>query len=198
MQNKISQLFYWRLFLVLIFVNLYFKKILISTSSWYWHMVSFWHWHISQIITSCVILVKIFTICPFQAGFHGLQVFQILDVDPASISRQLVHIRWSLVKGVIQSPIRFFDTNPAGRILNRFSKDMGKPFTFDPNLIHINRSNGRASPRRSWRCDNIISSRARRDDNQLSRKLVQRVNCDSNNPCFYLVTSILFENGPRG
>ena len=29
------------------------------------------------------------------------------------------------VSGVIQSPIRFFDTNPAGRILNRFSKDMG-------------------------------------------------------------------------
>ena len=34
------------------------------------------------------------------------------------------------VAGVIQSPIRFFDTNPAGRILNRFSKDMGKLSTF--------------------------------------------------------------------
>lgn len=30
-----------------------------------------------------------------------------------------------MVKAVITAPVLFFDTNPAGRILNRFSKDIG-------------------------------------------------------------------------
>ena len=48
------------------------------------------------------------------------------------------------VSGVIQSPIRFFDTNPAGRILNRFSKDMGqlRSFYFQSHFKVFFRSNG--------------------------------------------------------
>ena len=40
-----------------------------------------------------------------------------------------------MTKAVIQAPVLFFDTNPVGRILNRFSKDIGNmddslPFQF--------------------------------------------------------------------
>lgn len=33
-----------------------------------------------------------------------------------------------MFKGLISTTIRFFDTNPSGRILNRFSKDLGLVF----------------------------------------------------------------------
>lgn len=35
------------------------------------------------------------------------------------------HLHDNMFNSVIFSPMRFFDTNPSGRILNRFSKDMG-------------------------------------------------------------------------
>lgn len=31
----------------------------------------------------------------------------------------------SMFNGIISTKMRFFDTNPSGRILNRFSKDIG-------------------------------------------------------------------------
>lgn len=31
----------------------------------------------------------------------------------------------SMLMSILKAPMRFFDTNPAGRVLNRFSKDMG-------------------------------------------------------------------------
>lgn len=40
----------------------------------------------------------------------------------ASASQNL-HDR--MFSGLISTPMRFFDTNPSGRIMNRFSKDMG-------------------------------------------------------------------------
>ena len=37
-------------------------------------------------------------------------------------SKNLHH---SMLKAVLRAPVLFFDTNPAGRILNRFSRDIG-------------------------------------------------------------------------
>lgn len=33
------------------------------------------------------------------------------------------NIHKQLLKGVVRAPVSFFDANPAGRVLNRFSKD---------------------------------------------------------------------------
>nr|XP_039260100.1 multidrug resistance-associated protein 4-like isoform X1 [Styela clava] len=46
-----------------------------------------------------------------------------------------IHMHKKMFEAILRAPIRFFDTNPAGRILNRFSKDMGQidellPITF--------------------------------------------------------------------
>lgn len=37
-----------------------------------------------------------------------------------------IHMHKRMMKAIFRAPIRFFDTNPVGRILNRFSKDMGQ------------------------------------------------------------------------
>jgi len=42
----------------------------------------------------------------------------------AATASKIIHQK--LLNGVIHSPISFFDTNPTGRILNRFSEDVGK------------------------------------------------------------------------
>ncbi|KAJ8973533.1 hypothetical protein NQ317_015667, partial [Molorchus minor] len=36
-----------------------------------------------------------------------------------------INLHNTMFLNVLQAPMRFFDTNPSGRILNRFSKDMG-------------------------------------------------------------------------
>lgn len=40
-----------------------------------------------------------------------------------------------MFKGLISSTMRFFDTNPSGRILNRFSKDMGAVDEYLPKSV---------------------------------------------------------------
>lgn len=40
-----------------------------------------------------------------------------------------------MFKGLIGSTMRFFDTNPSGRILNRFSKDMGSVDEYLPKAL---------------------------------------------------------------
>ena len=47
--------------------------------------------------------------------------FSILNLSIRS-SRSLHH---EMLTSIFKSPVRFFDTNPAGRILNRFAKDLG-------------------------------------------------------------------------
>lgn len=41
----------------------------------------------------------------------------------------------NMFKGLISTSMRFFDTNPSGRILNRFSKDMGAADEFLPKAV---------------------------------------------------------------
>nr|XP_039258782.1 multidrug resistance-associated protein 4-like [Styela clava] len=43
-----------------------------------------------------------------------------------------IHMHKKMFEAILRAPIRFFDTNPAGRILNRFSKDMGQIDEFLP------------------------------------------------------------------
>lgn len=40
-----------------------------------------------------------------------------------------------MFRGLISSTMRFFDTNPSGRILNRFSKDMGAVDEYLPKSL---------------------------------------------------------------
>ena len=56
--------------------------------------------------------------------------------------RAAEHLHNKMVACVLQAPVLFFDTNPAGRILNRFSKDIGaidellpKMFLFATQLL---------------------------------------------------------------
>lgn len=41
-----------------------------------------------------------------------------------------------MVNSVLQAPVLFFDTNPAGRILNRFSEDIGWLDELLPKVFH--------------------------------------------------------------
>lgn len=51
----------------------------------------------------------------------------------AMISSQKLHD--TMFTSVLKAPMRFFDTNPSGRILNRFSKDMGAVDELLPKVI---------------------------------------------------------------
>lgn len=68
----------------------------------------------------------------YTVGYYSL-VFVLLLVF--TISRSLAFYRWCLTaatrlhhtmfNNIVYSPMRFFNFNPTGRILNRFSKDIG-------------------------------------------------------------------------
>lgn len=61
-----------------------------------------------------ILIIAIFVIgITRSVGFFGMAI------------RASQNMHDGMFKGLINAPMRFFDTNPSGRILNRFSKDMG-------------------------------------------------------------------------
>ncbi|KAL3215787.1 hypothetical protein MRX96_033406 [Rhipicephalus microplus] len=67
----------------------------------------------------------------YLMGYLGLSVFCIVLSLVTNISAQLVSLRSvkvfhnNMIDNIVQCPMRFFDSNPIGRIINRFSSDMG-------------------------------------------------------------------------
>lgn len=76
------------------------------------------------ILMSCLLLVAI--IC---LGVLRTYVFQCFTVRKSS------EIHKEMLRGVLETPIRFFDTNPSGRILNKFSRDLGVMDVLLPKVI---------------------------------------------------------------
>ena len=64
-------------------------------------------------IYGCLVSASL-TLCLFQScGFHFVSL------------RCSEHLHDKMVLAILQAPVLFFDSNPVGRILNRFSKDVG-------------------------------------------------------------------------
>ncbi|EEC13789.1 ABC transporter, putative, partial [Ixodes scapularis] len=67
----------------------------------------------------------------YLMGYTGLSMFSIVLSLVTNLSAQLVTLRSvkvfhnNMLDTIVQCPMRFFDANPIGRILNRFSSDMG-------------------------------------------------------------------------
>ena len=54
-----------------------------------------------------------------------------VSIVPGATASEVIHQR--LLYRVMRSPMSFFDTNPTGRIVNRFSADIGTPYnSFSP------------------------------------------------------------------
>lgn len=68
-----------------------------------------------------------------------LQSFFISPTRSISFYKTSVHasqnLHDSMFKGCVSTSMRFYDTNPSGRILNRFSKDMGSVDELLPKAI---------------------------------------------------------------
>lgn len=61
-----------------------------------------------------VLVILVLTLCGGRAVFF----FIVTMRASRNIHSKIFH-------GLLQAPMRFFDTNPTGRVLNRFSKDIG-------------------------------------------------------------------------
>lgn len=61
-----------------------------------------------------VLVILVLTLCGGRAVFF----FTVTMRASRNIHSKIFH-------GLLQAPMRFFDTNPTGRVLNRFSKDIG-------------------------------------------------------------------------
>ncbi|CAI2167170.1 11640_t:CDS:10 [Funneliformis geosporum] len=73
--------------------------------------------------------LNIYILISLSSSIFGVVRFSLLYYGSLRASRKLYK---TLLKQVLRAPLRFFDTTPVGRILNRFSKDFE---TIDSNLI---------------------------------------------------------------
>ena len=76
--------------------------------------------------------LNIYILITLLSSLIGVVRFTILYFGGLRASRRLYKI---LLKQVLRAPLRFFDTTPVGRILNRFSKDFE---TIDSKLSGMN------------------------------------------------------------
>eukprot|EP00058_Branchiostoma_floridae_P007841 XP_002593329.1 hypothetical protein BRAFLDRAFT_119583 [Branchiostoma floridae] len=67
-----------------------------------------------------IYILTAFTVGTLIVGVVGNQLFLLITV----VSSKNLHN--AMFNAIIRAPIRFFDTNPVGRVLNRFSKDIGQ------------------------------------------------------------------------
>ena len=73
--------------------------------------------------------LTIYTLITLASVVFGIARFAVLYYGSLKTSRLLYK---KLLKRIMRAPLRFFDTTPVGRILNRFSKDFE---TIDGNII---------------------------------------------------------------
>ncbi|CAG8540389.1 15319_t:CDS:10 [Funneliformis mosseae] len=75
--------------------------------------------------------LNIYILISLSSSIFGVARFTLLYYGSLRASRKLYKI---LLNQVLRAPLRFFDTTPVGRILNRFSKDFE---TIDSKLIEF-------------------------------------------------------------
>jgi len=59
------------------------------------------------------------------SSMASVTLLLVIVVIVRMVLRAGVHMHQALLKGVLRSPMKFFDTTPTGQVLNRFSKDLG-------------------------------------------------------------------------
>ncbi|XP_055540741.1 ATP-binding cassette sub-family C member 4-like [Wyeomyia smithii] len=78
-------------------------------------------------------------LCMYIHGALTISIFFLAIIRSISFYTTSVrasqNLHDSMFKGCVSTPMRFYDTNPSGRILNRFSKDMGSVDELLPKAI---------------------------------------------------------------
>ncbi|VDI48339.1 ATP-binding cassette, subfamily C (CFTR/MRP), member 5 [Mytilus galloprovincialis] len=78
-----------------------------------------------------------FYLLVYASSLGGIVLLTILRgfAGATTTIRASVRLHNIVLKKVMRAPMKFFDSNPSGRILNRFSKDMDEADVFLPQLI---------------------------------------------------------------
>ncbi|CAC5382413.1 ABCC5 [Mytilus coruscus] len=78
-----------------------------------------------------------FYLLVYVSSLGGIILLTILRgfAGATTTIRASVRLHNNVLKKVMKAPMKFFDSNPSGRILNRFSKDMDEADVFLPQLI---------------------------------------------------------------
>jgi len=95
------------------------------------------------VYTVFIIGCIIFTVIRY---FRSSYTVQIYTIDVLSVCHRSLLFFWMCIRAsinlhdtmfsnILQATMRFFDTNPSGRILNRFSKDMGSVDELLPRMF---------------------------------------------------------------